>query len=204
MAVRDLVELPVVKAATARGLPENAPFTYWVAPDRLRYRDGVAFFLPFVVTVDPGIQNVPSDGTPDTMHGLQRRMDRVQVPLDFEVKAWGEVRKGYVQIEVSRDRNGKEILHHRDVWTRYRVIGARRLTEFDHDGFADFCKRVEDLMGGSPDPMVAEGERIRLEQQITNHQRIAAQSPVSAGVADTLRAKLTRKPKPSKDASPAA
>lgn len=206
--VRDLTSLPVRKAAEAKPLPEKPPFQLWVAPDRVVWVDGECFYQPFAVPIDPGVQNVPMSGVPDTMHGYQRRMDRVMVPMDFECTAWGEKRKGYVQIEVGRDRNGKELLHHRDCWTRYRTLGGTRRAEFDADGWHDLRKRVESIIHpetgqpiGPPSEMAAELERQRLIQSAAAHQRLAPSSPIVGEAGKAIAAKLTRKPKSGKGAT---
>jgi len=194
---RVLTEIPVV-TAKKRGpkLPENNPFRYWVDQLDLTFRAGVARYNPIRVTVTPGIQNVPTSGNPATSDGYQvHDLQRVAVPMSFRVLAWGEEIDGYmVEMVTGRDRNGKEMLHYRDVWTRYKVVGNSTVAVFDHAGFADFRLRVASLMGGPPDEDIADAKMAQERAKIDTLRRQAG-SPAAAVDADALEKKITPKPK---------
>jgi len=147
------------------------------------------------VTITPGIQNVPTSGNPATSDGYQvHDLQRVAVPMSFRVLAWGEEINGYmVEMVTGRDRNGKEMLHYRDVWTRYKVVGNSTVTVFDNVGFADFRLRVASLMGGPPDEDIADAKMAQERAKIDTLRRQAG-SPAAAVDAAALEKKITPVP----------
>lgn len=192
----DSVVLDIKPDAKERGripLPENRPFRYWADPTRVKHIKGRPELLPVKVHVEPGLQGTPSDADPTFIDGYQsNKLGRVAVPMDMEVQAWGKTVKGYViRKDIGRDRLGKQLYHFHDVWTRHTVFGRRVVTEFDQDGFDDFCRRVGKLPGiGELHPVIVAAERARVQRMADEHRRMAHQSPGSAQVAAQISAQL--------------
>jgi hypothetical protein len=177
-------------------LPENAPFKLWIAPERVTYAAGVCRYNPVAIPIRPGLHNIPADGSAATMDALQRdKLGRVEVPGDFELIAWGEKQRGYLmEMEIGSDPNGKPLYHYHSAWTRYQKLGASYVQEFDSEGWADFCTRVEKLMGGPPNAQIAAAEKARRQALIAQHQRQQHVSPASLSNIVALEASLTPAP----------
>jgi hypothetical protein len=175
-------------------LEANEPFSYWVGPTEIFIQDGEPFYLPLRISIVGGAQGVGPDGSPALLHAYQSEtLGRVQVPLDFEVRAWGEAHRGYLcEMEIGEDRLGKRLVHYHDIWTRYLVLGASVQREFDAAGWQDFCRRVETLIGQAPHPTVVAFETSRVRALISGHQQRAAISPANAEEAGRLATTLRR------------
>jgi hypothetical protein len=195
-----LTELPKSIKHERIPLSENSPFEFWVDLDRLIFVNGVARWNPISVPVTPGIQGVPQDGSPGTVHNYQTQdLKRIPVPLDFKVKAWGETVTGYmVRMDIGKDRRGKQLYHYHDVWTRYEVRGRRIRIERDEDGWSDFRQRLEKMklrdgsILGTPDEASVEDERQRILSVARDLRRMTHQSPGAGGIADDLEAPLQK------------
>lgn len=170
----------------------NHQFRFWVAPERVRYHSGVCRYNPVEVAVVPGIHNVPESGDPTTIDGLQEnRHGRTMVPMDFELVAWGQKSKGYMcELEVGTDAMGKVLLHYHNIWIRYEKLGSTVVRTFDGDGWADFCIRVEKLMGGPPHQAIQDAERSRLMAMAEQHRRSSHVSPGGMANAAMIEAAL--------------
>ena len=189
---RVLSELPQVAARSRRmPLPVNSVFRYWVDPAGVGIVDGRARYEPVRVAIQDGVQNVIG-GDPGPMDVYQQKIGRIPVPQDFEVQAWGETHTGYVvQLDLGSDRRGKQLYHYHDAWTRYEMIGTQLVTEYDYEGWADFCERVASLVGSEPHPRIVEGERMRLRSAAQIHRRMAGASPGALAEAEAIEARLT-------------
>ena len=191
-----ITQHPTADKAERINLPENGSFQFWLDVDRVIWVDGVCYFNPVSVEIVPGIQNVPSDGDPATLDSYNgRKLKRIPVPMDFKVKAWGKVHEGYViRKDIGKDRRGKQLWHFHSVWERHIEHGRNLRTEFDAEGFQDFRKRVEKLMGGPPVDFAADAEAARVRAVATELRRMRHASPGAGGIADDLLAPLTAAP----------
>jgi len=187
-------ELPV-RAARKAALPirRRPPFQYWL--DRTLIRPDGETYLPIKVSVTPGVLGVPDSGASDVLEAGQRnRLGREPIPLDMEVTAWGETREGYLcPLKVGEDAKGRPLIHHHDVWTRYLQVGSQVVTEFDGDGWADFCQRVTKLAGAPPHKAIVEAEQVRLAQLADDHRRMGHVSPAAEAEADKIEAKTKQR-----------
>lgn len=169
-------------------LPENYRFRYWVDPNSVSFVDGEPLYLPVRIAIEPGVQNVRADGESTPIDALQRRHGRVDVPLDFEVQAWGRTVKGYaVRRYIGTDLAGKRVHHWHDVWTRYVTVGTRTHAEFDSEGWLDFRRRVAELVG-PPHQAVVAAARLKAEGAVSTHISIDTES--SRRQAERIRANL--------------
>jgi hypothetical protein len=189
-----ITQHPTADKPQRLNLAENGSFQFWVDVDRVRWVDGVCFFNPVAIEITPGIQNVPADGDPASIESYQgRTLKRLAVPMDFKVKAWGQNCTGYVlRKDIGQDRRGKQLYHFHSVWHRHVEHGRNLRVEFDAEGFQDFCKRVEKLMGGAPVEFAADAEAARVRGVAQELRRMRHASPGAGGAADDLEAPLTK------------
>lgn len=173
-------------------LPENHPFRFWVDPRRIHIVKGKAYFLPAAVTTEPGLQGVQDASRVSIMDAYQQDdLGRTIVPMDFEVTAWGKKVKGYVvRRYLGTDLAGKKLYHYHDVWTRFRKVGAILERDFDREGWIAFCRSVESLVGGPPDRIIVEAQRVRVQNVAASLRRSAHRSPGAEANANALESNL--------------
>ncbi len=206
MALTPKTQLPQREQIAARlPLPENAPFLIYVDRGRVKLIEGEFRYNPVKVPIEAGAQGV-TDRDDSSMRGYQEtKLKRIPVPLDFEVIAWGERVGGYmIEKDIGRDALGKQLWHYHDVWTRYEMIGNSMIVEFDHEGWADFCRRVEALVGQPPHAQIARMEAKRMTRAARTQRRISDRSPVAKQTAERIEAALetAEKPPPAPPAEP--